>query len=169
MCKFAVYHSEEFTNPVEVFVLGVLISLSNVLCEVTNAIETTSQDSVTSIVSKFVAFKILIQIQDYYLRQRQNLQVKAAVKEPLIIKVDNDKIFGNTRNSLISEHNSGSDEGEPRQQQHGARLSIKILYYVLKMYRSIFTTFYFYFFPLMWLAFPFSRLVLSGKVDNFSV
>lgn len=42
MCKFVVYHSEEFSNPVEVFILGVLISLSNVLCEITNAVGSTS-------------------------------------------------------------------------------------------------------------------------------
>ena len=37
MCKFVVFHHEEFTNPVEVFMLGVLIIIANVFCSVVNA------------------------------------------------------------------------------------------------------------------------------------
>lgn len=115
-----------------------------------------------NIISKFVAFKILIQIQDYYLRQRQNFQVKAAVKEPLIIKVDNEKIFGRKSRSLASSANTDEEAEKPR-----ARMSIKVLYFVYKLIRTVFTSFYFYFFPLLYLAFPFSRLVLSNRIEEF--
>ena len=42
MCKFVVFHSEEFTNPIEAFLLGVIVMCGNVLCEFTNAISTQS-------------------------------------------------------------------------------------------------------------------------------
>ena len=62
MIRFVTFHSEEFTNPIEVFLLGVLIMLSNVLCEFTNAYSSLSYTSIVQIISKYVAFKLLIQI-----------------------------------------------------------------------------------------------------------
>ena len=32
MCKFVVFHSEEFESPTEVFILGVLIVIANLFC-----------------------------------------------------------------------------------------------------------------------------------------
>ena len=40
MCKYAVYHHDEFSDPVPAFILGVLVSISTVMCEVTNLYST---------------------------------------------------------------------------------------------------------------------------------
>lgn len=66
MCKFVVYHSEEFGSPVAAFMMGLLLMCVNLLCAVTNMLESLKLDSVVKIISKFVAFKLLIQIQDFY-------------------------------------------------------------------------------------------------------
>jgi len=60
MCKFVVFHSEEFTNPVEVFILGMLIMIANIMCEMTNAYNSMGQDSIVKIIQKFVGFKLMI-------------------------------------------------------------------------------------------------------------
>lgn len=99
MCKFVVYHSEEFDNPVEMFIFAFMVVLSNVLGQVTNAFVLLEQHSVQDIIAKFVTFKILFQIQDYYLRARSNFKVKKAVADPLIIIPNAKKIFGNNRKS----------------------------------------------------------------------
>ena len=60
MCKYVVFHSEEFDNPVEVFVLGMLVMFANILCESTNALNSLSQPSIVRIIQKFVGFKLMI-------------------------------------------------------------------------------------------------------------
>ena len=66
MCNFVVYHSEEFGSPIAAFILGLLLMCVNLLNAITNMLEALNQDSVVKIISKFVAFKLLIQIQDFY-------------------------------------------------------------------------------------------------------
>lgn len=110
MCKFVVFHHEEFSNPVETFMLGIFIIIGNILCEITNAAETLSQRSVIELISKFVAFKLLIQIQDYYLRSRHNFAVKQAVQDPLIIAADTAKIFGHSSKSKQVEFDEADAE-----------------------------------------------------------
>ena len=58
--KFVFFNSEEFSNPVEEFILGFLIMAANILREMKNAISSMSQSSITEIVSKFVGFKLMI-------------------------------------------------------------------------------------------------------------
>ena len=94
MCKFVVYHSEEFENPLAAFSLGLLVIFGNVLCAVTNGLKSLSYTKMDEIVSKFVAFKILIQIADFYNRARHNVPVKDAARSPLNIIVDPRKIYG---------------------------------------------------------------------------
>lgn len=60
MCKYVVFHFEEFSNPVETFMLGIFIMIGNMFCEITNGYSALSYTSVTQIISKFVGFKILI-------------------------------------------------------------------------------------------------------------
>ena len=38
MCKFIVYHSEEFDNPIEMFVFAFMVIFSNILGQFTNAL-----------------------------------------------------------------------------------------------------------------------------------
>lgn len=79
MTQFVMYHWEEFKNPGMAFMLGILLVMSNMLCEVTNILQSLSQKDVESVISKFVTFKLLIQIQDYYMRQRARFEIKNAV------------------------------------------------------------------------------------------
>jgi hypothetical protein len=103
MCKFLVFHSEEFTNPVEVFILGLFIVAGNILCETTNAVAALNEKTITGVISKFVGFKILIQIQDYYVRSRSNFEIKKEVgKAPLTINADPRRIFGRKAYELQS-------------------------------------------------------------------
>ena len=62
MCQFVVFNHEEFTNPIEMFILGLLVIISNVLGQVTNAIILLKQDTVEGMIGKFVTFKVLFQI-----------------------------------------------------------------------------------------------------------
>jgi hypothetical protein len=65
MCKYVVFHSEEFNNPVEVFFLAFMVVNASILCEITNALNSMDKNSVKSVkdvIAKFVGFKILIQI-----------------------------------------------------------------------------------------------------------
>ena len=81
------------------------------------------------VLSKFVAFKLLIQIQDYYLRSRSNFIIKRALSEPLIIKTDINRLkeyTGDKKNKII----------------------FNIMYYTFKVVRAAYTSIYFYFFPL---------------------
>lgn len=75
MCKFVVYHSDEFNNPIMAYSLGMFLIIGNVICAVTNVAQSLKQTNVINVISKFVAFKLLIQIQDYYLRSRSNFSI----------------------------------------------------------------------------------------------
>ena len=46
MMRFVIYHSDEFDNPQEVFILGILIILSNMLCEFTNMYSSLGYDKI---------------------------------------------------------------------------------------------------------------------------
>lgn len=62
MCRFVIFHREEFDNPKGALGLGFVIVLVNVLCAITNMLLALSRDSVEDVISKFVSFKLLIQI-----------------------------------------------------------------------------------------------------------
>ena len=62
MCKFIVFHSEEFDNPVEVFIFAFGVVFCNILGQFTNAVVLLQQSTVEGIIGKFVTFKILFQI-----------------------------------------------------------------------------------------------------------
>jgi hypothetical protein len=40
--KFVVFHSEELQNPIEVFILGLLVLVANMLCAITNVLSSMS-------------------------------------------------------------------------------------------------------------------------------
>ena len=95
MCKFVIFHSEEFKHPGYAFFLGALISMTNIFVEITNILYSLQQKRIEDVIGKFVSFKVLIQIQDYYLRQRANFRIAKGVQtEPLIVCADLTKIFG---------------------------------------------------------------------------
>ena len=95
MIKYVIYHGEDFDHPKSAFLLGVLVILVNILAEMTNILNSLSQTTVTGVLGKFVAFKILIQMQDYYTRSRANFRIKGAVSsKPLVIITDIDRVIG---------------------------------------------------------------------------
>ena len=50
MCKFVVFHYEEFTNPIEVFLLGICVIIANVYCSVINAWSSMTQNEIVLII-----------------------------------------------------------------------------------------------------------------------
>lgn len=106
MIKYVIYHSEEFEHPKSAFFLGFLVTCVNILCELTNLFNSLSQKTVTNVISKFVAFKILIQMQDYYTRSRANFRIKSAVATPLIIVTDTDRVIGLAESSESNSHST---------------------------------------------------------------
>ena len=72
-----------------------MVVWTNVCCEFVNILNALHQDSLTEVITRFIAFKVLITVQDYYLRSRANFKVKAAVlSDPLVIVTDERKIYG---------------------------------------------------------------------------
>lgn len=69
------------------------------------------------------------------MRARHNFEVKAAVQEPLIIDTNPKKIFG---------------EVEVK--------SVRVIYYMYKFLRTVYTSVYFYYFPLFYLSIPLLKL-----------
>lgn len=60
MCKYVVYHWEEFDNPIAAFLLGFLVANVNIFCAMANIMQSLSVKDVSTAIRKFVAFKILI-------------------------------------------------------------------------------------------------------------
>lgn len=115
MCRYVVFHSDQFSHPYSAFALGILVVIVNCLCEVTNTFYALSRKDVADVISKFVAFKILIQVQDYYNRQRANFSIRKEVAaSPLIIIEDPSKIFGKKKKSKASSASSTSASANQR-------------------------------------------------------
>ena len=112
MMRFVTFHSEEFSNPVEAFTLGFLVVCSNVLCEVTNCLNSLSQTTIDKVVAQFVGFKILIMIADFYLKSRTNFPIKAAMGEPLIVDANTAKIFGSKKKKKAKGRASQSQDSD---------------------------------------------------------
>lgn len=94
MCKYATFHRDEFQNPEAAFVLGVLIIIVNILIELNNLLNSLVQTTIKGVLSQFVAYNVLILIQDFYMKARKSFPVKAAVAEPILIVGDLKKVFG---------------------------------------------------------------------------
>ena len=160
ICKYVVYHSDEFKKPGEVFLLGLLIVFSNLLCEVTNNMNTFSHNSVVTIVANFVGFYIMIEIKDFYLAQRANFAIKKALTDPLIINKNPARIFGNSVHTMVEEQDKQFDPSrEPDSRHHP--LLVKTMFYIYRTLRALFCSVYFYFFPLLYLLRPFNELVMT--------
>ena len=174
MTKYVIYHSEEFDHPYSAFLLGVMVVCVNIFCEITNLLYSLTQKDVTGVISKFVAFKILIQVQDYYNRSRANFRIRNAVNSyPLVIVTDIDKVLGLAKKS--KSRNKDKDGVDPNihsfledldglsssmhkrrtKQNKNKRAMMIIMYYVYKLLRTFYTTIYFYFFPLGVVMIPF--------------
>lgn len=79
-------------------------------------------------------------MQDYYMRMRSNFRIKNAVSQhPLVVKVNLKKIF---RDKDDDDHVL-------------SRRQVVVMFYIYKILRSLFTIFYFYFFPMLVIYLPF--------------
>ena len=100
MVKYVVYHSEEFDHPYSAFTLGVLVTFVSTVSELTNIYCTLSQKTITGVIGKFVAFTILVDIPEIYIKSRANFRIKKAVgANPLVIITEKERIIG------FGEHN----------------------------------------------------------------
>lgn len=143
ICKFVLENPSEFANPHAAYFLGMSSILVNIACSILNLQFTLFQDPstdpkdiITSAISRFVNFKLLMQVQDYYMRQRANFEIKNAVsKDPLVFSTDPPKQIGCLNKSLK---------------------------YFYKFVRMIYHAVYFYFFPLFILVVPFCHLITSN-------
>jgi len=60
MIQYSLFHSEEFENPKWAFCLGIYIVLVNMACGMTNTLQTLTRTTIEDVISKYVAFKLLI-------------------------------------------------------------------------------------------------------------
>jgi len=62
MCMYVVFHPENFENPSVAFFLGFMTQFANVFAATTNMKNSLNQTSAIDVISRFVGFKILIQV-----------------------------------------------------------------------------------------------------------
>ena len=103
MCKFVCFHPFEFDEPGWAFFFGTCVMWTNVNCEFVNILNALHQSNLTDVITRFIAFKVLITVQDFYLRSRANFKVKMAVlADPLVIITDERKIFGPFTDEVVA-------------------------------------------------------------------
>jgi len=66
MCAYTLYHSEEMTNPVAGFFLGICIIFVNLFCESANMLTQLNNTDIPTLLSKYIAFKVLLEGPDFY-------------------------------------------------------------------------------------------------------
>ena len=92
--EFNVFHAEEFESPGFMYFYSVSIIATQIITVLTLMFSLLEQDTAVAIIHYFVRFKILIKIQDYYLKCRENFSIKGATADGLTITRNHDKIFG---------------------------------------------------------------------------
>lgn len=136
MCMYVTYHSDNFESPSVAFFLGFMTIFANAFASTTNLLMALTQKSVINVITKFVGFKILIQIQDYYMRSRDQFKIKKAVSNDLVVTIDETKV--KSKCHLIT----------------------------YKILRVLYTSLYFYFFPLLIIIQPLiTILTINNKQD----
>lgn len=142
------------------FTLGVLVIIVNLLCEITNICYVLSLNSVEKVLANFVAFKVLIEAQDFYAWQRSNFRIRqAVVPNPLIIIEDKSRIYQVPDDDQLEVDRLGLHQ---KKKKTLGRRSITCLYVLGKLIRVYYTSFYYYFFPLLIGLVPFSIIILKS-------
>lgn len=168
MCRYTVFHHDQLTHPTAAFMLGLLVILVNGLCEITNTLYLLTQDTVAEVISKFVAFRVLIQVNVFYNNQRINFPIKKEVAaSPLVIVEDKSKVFGKKLNKEAADDDKEQELLSPApadgpltpKDSPAGTCSMITLYYIYRFIRAYYTTFYFYYFPLTIIIIPFARLL----------
>lgn len=125
---------------------------ANIFVATTNLFNSFKQTSIEGVIGKFVSFKVLLQIQDYYMRQRSNFRIKKAVQsDPLTVNPDKRKIFPTEP--------AESAAAEKKRIGMISRNKLKCLYFIYKITRFFYSTLYYYFFPMSVMALPFLKLM----------
>ena len=138
MCMYVTYHSDNFESPSVAFFLGFMTIFANGFASSTNLLMALTQKSVMNVVTKFVGFKILIQIQDYYLRSRDQFKIKGAVSNDLVVIIDDTKV----------------------------KSMVHLVTY--KILRILYTSLYFYFFPLLIIVVPMTTILTIQNKEDIS-
>ena len=138
MCMYVTYHSDNFESPSVAFFLGFMTIFANAFASTTNLLMALAQKNVISVITKFVGFKILIQIQDYYLRSRDQFKIKKAVSNDLEVVINKDKVTN------------------------------KCHHRIFKVLRVLYTSLYFYFFPLLIIVVPMGTILTIQRKDDLS-
>lgn len=143
MLKAVIYihddHELKMTHSEAGFFLGVMTIAVNFACQFSNMIGALTATTVPIVLSKFVAFKLLINVQDYYKRSRANFKIAKAVGNPIIIKEDNSKIYG-----------MGKNDGTPK------KILGMFFFAIFAIMKFWYNNLYFYFFPFVVLYLPFN-------------
>lgn len=88
MCMYVTYHSDKFENPRVAFILGFMTIFANVFTSVTNLVMALTQKSVINVITNFIGFRILVEIQVFYMKSRDLFKIKKAVSNDLVVIVD---------------------------------------------------------------------------------
>jgi hypothetical protein len=159
MCKYVCFHSSEFEEPGWAFFFGATVIWTNVNCEFVNILNALHQTTLTDVITRFIAFKVLITVQDFYLRSRANFKVKmAVVNDPLVIITDERKIYGPFTDDPNSTLTDDQKKFNPR-----TKINIKVYYFLYKAQRLFYTCFYFYFMHFLVIAVPIYRLLFFDE------
>ena len=146
MLKGVIYihddHEFKMTHSEAGFFLGVMTCMVNFACQFSNMIGALTARNVPEVLSKFVAFKLLINVQDYYKRSRANFKIAKAVGNPIIIKEDNSMRYGNRENDSMLKKIVGN-----------------IFFVIFMLLKFFYNNLYFYFFPFVILYLPFNKLI----------
>ena len=116
---YVTYHSDKFENPRVAFILGFMTIFANVFTSVTNLVMALTQKSVINVITNFIGFRILVEIQVFYMKSRDLFKIKKAVSNDLVVIVDEKQVKN------------------------------KFHFVTYKILRTVYSTLYFYFFPLL--------------------
>lgn len=137
MCRFVVYHQEEFEHPYVIFSLGVMIQLVNMFCCLTNLYNSIFFKTVLDVVGKYVSFLIGIQVQDFYNKANRNMPGMGAIaKNAVKIHLDRTKV-----------RNKG-------------------FFLIEAFLRNAIFSVYYYFFPFVIIIFPVYNLAKMGRISE---
>lgn len=141
MCNYVTYNSKEFRSPFLAFTLGFFTTIITMMVEICNIYNSIRIPSLTKLIGKFVSFKMLVQIQDYYLKGRENFKPKGVIgKDSLPIQ--------------------GDMSIRPPAGANAAAVGIYHFLYVLL--RTVYAVVYYYMFPLLPMFLPFYEIIKSG-------
>ena len=79
MMKYALLHSEEFTNPIVAFMLGWMCLTSMIIAEIVNILSSCSKTAIGEAIASFIGFKLVIDLPNLYMASNEEFPLKAAV------------------------------------------------------------------------------------------